>query len=287
MKKSVFIFLVFFSSAGIAQTVRLNIMGGFSNYSGDIQQKRIALSQANAVITGGATINITSKLALRGEASYTKLGADDKYNSRHSLVSRNLNFKTKIEELDVMAEYDILDMHTHPFSPYIFAGIGIYHFSPYSFDSTGKKVFLADLSTEGEGFPEYPDRKKYKRTPFNIPFGGGVKYALSEDITIGFEIGIRKLFTDYLDDVSTTYVDENVLFARKGARAVSFAFRGDEIKTNPQLYPPAGTQRGSSKNQDYYYYGQFRVSFRLNWFNNGGNGFYKRSNNGLGCPSWR
>jgi len=102
---------------------------------------------------------------------------------------------------------------------------------------------------------------------------------------VGFEIGFRKLFTDYLDDVSTTYVDPNVLLNRKGVQAAEFAFRGDELKP-PLPFPGEGSLRGNSKKNDYYYYGQFRISFRMPWFDKGGNTAERSSRRGLGCPSW-
>lgn len=285
MKKNIFFFLILLASASIAQPVRLHIAGGFSNYSGDIRQQRFTLDRADGVISAGGTFNITDQLALRSDYSFTRLGADDKYN-KPDLRIRNLNFKTLIQELTLMGEYDIINISEKSITPYVFAGIGVFHFSPYTSDSAGRKVWLAGLSTEGEGLPEYPERKVYKNTQFNIPLGAGLKYALSDDIYAGFEIGIRKLFTDYLDDVSTTYADKNILLLRKGQQAVDFAFRGDELKP-PQAYPQAGSIRGNSKRNDYYYYGQLRISFRLSWFNNAASKTNKTSRKGLGCPSWR
>ncbi|MEJ7681928.1 MAG: DUF6089 family protein [Segetibacter sp.] len=228
---------------------------------------------------------MTDQLALRSDYSFTRLAADDKYN-RADLRTRNLNFKTIVQELTLMGEYNILNLDNQRLTPYVFAGIGVFNFSPYTLDTAGNKVWLIGLSTEGQGLPEYPDRKVYKKTQFNIPIGAGLKYALSNDIYIGFEIGIRKLFTDYLDDVSTTYVDRNILFNRKGQRAADFAFRGDELKP-PLAYPEAGTIRGNSKRNDYYYYSQFRISFRMSWFENDDSKINKSSRKGLGCPAWR
>lgn len=284
MKKSILFFLIFVTSALCAQPVRLHLMAGFANYSGDIQQKRFTLNQSNAVIGAGATYNITDKFALRSDYSFAHLGADDKFN-KASLRVRNLNFKTIIQELNLLGEYDILNTSDHRLTPYIFAGIGVFKFSPYTTDSAGNKVFLVGLSTEGQGLPGYPARKVYKRTQFNIPLGGGVKFALSEDLFVGFEIGVRKLFTDYLDDVSTTYVDRNTLLNQKGQQAVDYAFRGDELKP-PLAYPADGALRGNSKRNDYYYYGQFRISFRMPWFDNGGSNAVRSGRKGLGCPSW-
>ena len=284
MKKVIVLFFVVLTSASFGQPVRLHIMGGFSNYSGDIQQRRLTLNQANGVITGGATFNITDKFALRGDGSFARLGADDKLN-KASLRARNLNFKTIVQELNLTGEYDIFNLNERRFTPYVFAGIGVFHFSPYTLSPAGNRVYLVGLNTEGEGFKEYPDRKVYRKIQINIPLGGGVKYALSEDVYVGFEIGVRKLFTDYLDDVSTTYIDQNLLLSRKGQTAVNYAFRGDELKP-PLSYPAAGALRGNSKRNDYYYYGQFRISFRMPWFNGEGSNMAKSNRKGLGCPSW-
>jgi len=283
MIKSVFLFLSFVASAAMAQPVRLQLMAGFSNYSGDIQQRMFTLKQANSAISAGGTFSITDKIALRSDYSFTRLGADDKLN-KEELRVRNLNFKTLIQELTVMGEYDFADLNEQKFTPYVFAGIGIFHFSPYTSESVGNKVFLVGLSTEGQGLPEYPDRMVYKTTQFNIPYGAGIKYALSDDVYVGFELGFRKLFTDYLDDVSTTYADKNVLLNSKGAESAELAFRGDELKP-PLPYPAAGALRGNSKKNDYYYYGQFRISFRMPWFDKEGSRTDKRNKRGLGCPS--
>lgn len=281
MKKlfaSVTLMLIGYQAAQ-AQSIRLHLMSGFANYSGDIQQKRFTLQQAKGVITAGATYDISPKFALRSEYSFAKLGAADRLNEKKAVQERNLDFQTLIKEFSLMGEYTLFDLSEQRFSPYVFAGISGFSFSPYTNTSTGQKVYLNGLSTEGQGLSQYPDREVYKRTQMAIPFGGGLKYALSEDVHIGAELGIRKLFTDYLDDVSTTYVDETVLRNARGATAVDVAFRGDELKTNPQPYPAAGTVRGG-KAKDLFYFGQVRISFRLPWFNSALGGRSK-----LGCPA--
>ena len=89
-----------------------------------------------------------------------------------------------------------------------------------------------------------------------------MKLSLSENIQVGLEIGYRKLFTDYLDDVSGTYVDENTLLTNRGSTAVELAYRGNELK-NGGPYPPAGTIRGSASHKDWYYFTLLTLSFRL------------------------
>jgi opacity protein-like surface antigen len=283
MKKILFLLPVLLVTMLSAQPLRVHLGGGLANYSGDLQEKAFTLKQANGLASAGATFNITDKFALRSDYSFTKLGADDKYNTNPGLNARNLNFKTIIRELTIMGEYDIFDLSQKVWTPYVFAGVGGFKFSPYTTDPSDRKIFLQGLGTEGQGLPQFPDRKLYNRTEINIPFGGGFKYALSDDIHLSAEMSFRKLFTDYLDDVSTTYVDENVLLTGRGQTAVDVAFRGDELKTNPQPYPAAGTIRGKAENNDLYYFVQARISFRLNWLDSGGfnNGGRKSK---VGCP---
>ncbi len=286
MKRLIVLLSAMFATQLFAQPLRLHIGGGFANYNGDLQPKTFTLKQAHGLISAGGTFNITDKFALRSDYSFTKLEADDKNNKDINFARRNLNFKTLIRELTLMGEYDIFNLSEKVWTPYVFAGIGGYKFSPYTTDSIYGKVFLHGVRTEGQGLPEFPDRKIYKKTQFNIPFGGGVKYALSDDIHLSVEMSMRKLFTDYLDDVSTAYVDQNVLLAGRGQVGVDLAFRGDELKTDPQPYPAGGALRGNSKYNDLYYFGQVKISFRMSWFDNGGGGFNSGGRKSkLGCPT--
>src|SRR5262249_36926237 len=125
-----------------------------------------------------------------------------------------------------------------------------FHFNPYTYDANNKKVFLQPLSTEGEGFT--PGIKNYKLMQFNIPFGIGAEYSLNEDMRVGLEFGYHKTFTDYIDDVSTNYVDQTALLNARGQTAVDLAWRGDEKGGGP--YPAAGLTRGNPNNKDAFYY---------------------------------
>ena len=142
----------------------------------------------------------------------------------------------------------------------------------------GNKVFLQPLGTEGQGF--FMDRQKYNLTSFALPFGGGIKFSLSENVKVRVEVGLRKTFTDYLDDVSSTYADEAQLLLNNGARAVDLAFRGDENKGG-LVYPPANTQRGNPGNLDWYYFTGVGVSFRLSPKYSAGRSL---PGNKTGCP---
>jgi opacity protein-like surface antigen len=262
-----------------AQRFHLNALGGISNYGGDLQSKAFTFKQSNAAVALGMSYELSQKLYVRSEYFLTRLGADDALsNDKYFQLRRNLNFKTVLQELTLVAEYDILNNYEHQLVPYVFAGIGIYRFSPYTYDSTGTKVFLHGVNTEGQGLSAYPDRAVYKKTQLNIPMGAGVKLALSDNIRVAAEFDFRKLFTDYLDDVSTNYPDL-ALLSPAGA---DLSYRGDELKP-PIPFQGGGAQRGNPDIKDNYYYLMFRISYRLPF----GKGSYDNKHSGKdhrGCP---
>jgi opacity protein-like surface antigen len=261
MKK---IFLAVFILPNVLQAQwHVNLFGGFSNYSGDLQSKVFTTDQSFGAVGAGAQYDLTTHFSLLSGFNYGKVGAADKFN-KPDLQARNLSFQTQIFEWNLMAEYNVFDLSEKRFTPYGFAGIAIFHFDPYAYDTLGHKVFLKPLSTEGEGLSQYPDNKPYSLVQFAIPFGAGVKLRITDNVVLAYEVGFRKLFTDYLDDVSKRYVDQTILLNAKGPEAVEMAYRGNEVKGGSTTYPAAGTVRGNPNNKDWYYFSMIRVSIGIN-----------------------
>jgi len=272
------IFLAVFSGftlTSAAQKFHLNTFAGLSNYQGDLQDKRFTFNQSHLAVGAGLSYELTEKFLINGGIAFGKVSADDKNNSRNTL--RNLNFSSRLTEAHLTAEYYFRNLYDYSVSPYVFAGFAVYHFDPYTRDSIGNKYLLKDLSTEGQGFLQ--NKKYYNLTQLAIPFGGGVKFALSNNVRLGVEFGMRKLFTDYLDDISTDYVDENLLLQNRGPKAVELAYRGDELK-NGSTYPAGGSKRGGSTKKDWYYFTGLTASFRI-----GSGGGANGSKSGVGCPA--
>ena len=279
MKKLLFPIIGLFPLLSFSQNLHVDLFGGIATYQGDLQNKRFALDQSKPSVGIGLSYDLSPKFSIRSGFTYGMVEGDDKKNtSAKGNDARNLNFKTAISELHAGLEYNFFNIEGTSLTPYVFAGLAVYHFNPFTKDTAGNKVYLKPLSTEGEGLAAYPDRKEYKLTQLSIPFGGGLKFKLSENLRVGLELGIRKLFTDYLDDVSTTYVDKTTLFNAKGAKAVELAYRGNEISPG-STYPADNAQRGNPKRKDLYYFSGIRISKLLNA--NGGSG---RKNNKTGCP---
>ncbi len=260
--KSLFLSLIFIPGLLQAQCWHINVTGGLSNYSGDLQGKAYTFDQSFFAFGAGVQYDITRNFSAVSNISFMKVGAADQFNNP-DLVFRNLSFQSNIIEWNLLGEYTFLDITKNQFSPFVFGGIAVFHFNPYAFDTTGQKVYLRPLSTEGEGLPQYPGQKPYGLYQFAIPFGGGFKFRVSENVVLAYEIGFRKTFTDYLDDVSTFYVDKTILQNAKGPLAVEMAYRANELKGGDPNYPPAGTTRGGPKYKDMYYYTGIRVSIAL------------------------
>jgi opacity protein-like surface antigen len=281
-KISMLFVFVAIASISFSQKINLNLFLGTSNYEGDLQSYFFTFTQPGLAIGGGLSYQVSDRFFIRTGITFASVSADDKKNPK--VYYRNLNFKSSIQEFHLAAEYYLFNLEDIKFSPYFFAGVAVYHFNPYTKDTAGTTYYLQPLSTEGQGF--YLNRKPYSLTQFAIPFGGGIKYALTDNIKIGIELGMRKLFTDYLDDVSTTYVDPNLLLANRGAKAVELAFRGGELKTGA-TYPTGNSQRGESKNKDWYYFTGITLSYRFpakGEFKGGWDKPGSRKKYILGCP---
>ena len=260
----------------------VNLYGGFSNYIGDLQSSPYTPRQSNGSFGAGLQYDLSGHFSLLSNLTYGRISAADGYSNQADLRARNLNFETVIKEWNLLAEYNLFDLNEHRVTPYLFAGLAIFHFNPYSYDSTGRMVYLRPLSTEGEGLAQYPNRKPYALTQLSIPFGGGIKFRINDHVVLAYEIGMRKTFTDYLDDLSTTYVDQATLLAARGPEAVEMAYRGNEVKGGG-AYPADGSVRGGPKWKDWYYMSGIRVTIALN-NSQFGPLAHRRHNGVLDCP---
>lgn len=178
----------------------------------------------NSDVSGGAFLGVMykNKVAIRFEATFGKVKGHDSTlrsvaASTIGRYERNLSFESSIAEFTGLIElhpFEIFgkyegDKNPPAVSPYVVGGVGVYKFNPRT-KLDGQWVDLQPLSTEGQGFPEYPEIKEYKLTQINFPVGMGARYDISPVINIRAEILYRFLLTDYLDDVSGRYIEPSV-----------------------------------------------------------------------------
>jgi len=236
---------------------QIEAMPGIAAYKGDLTQSDFPLKTIGPSFSLNLKYDRSDMVVLRFGLGWAKISGNDQHNKQDDIKRRNLNFKTDIFEANIAAEINLLDPEAYYSYPYLLTGIGLFHFNPYSYDKNGQKIYLHPLSTEGEGLPEYPGRKKYSLTQVYIPFGGGWKLKVKEKYIFSFEMAVRYLFTDYLDDVSATYINANTLRLHKGDKAVEMAFK--QIGSFPNL----GDQRGNPDVKDLYFFSGFKIAVPL------------------------
>ncbi len=218
--------------------------------------------------------NFNSRFAFRTSLSQATLIGNDAYSIDDGRNRRNLSFKSPLTEAAGIFEYNFFRFGNYrggrSFTPFVGLGVSVFKFNPKGFYQ-GEWVDLQPLSTEGQGLPEYPEKKPYNLVGVGMPFIIGFKFAPSKQIRIAFEYGYRLTQTDYIDDVSTTYINNGILAERKGVIAAALADRGAEYLpgSDPR---PAGAKRGEPKNNDGYFLMGATVTY-----------FPFKSN----CPRWR
>lgn len=183
---------------------------------------------------------------------------------------RNLSFKSRIADFQLSVEVHPLffknyeDQDPPRISPYGVIGIGYFSFDPQA-RLNGQWYALQPLHTEGQGFAEFPERKNYKLSQVNFAAGVGVKYEINSMFNARLEVNHRILRTDYLDDVSTQYIDPSLFFSylplNRAAIAQQLANRKGEL--NPSDVTSVGDQRGDPEDNDAFFTIQLKVGFML------------------------
>jgi outer membrane protein OmpA-like peptidoglycan-associated protein len=229
---------------------------GIANYFGDLMENNRLFSQPGFSFSIGASYSFSNNFAVRLNAGAQKVQAADSKNQGAQYRDRNLSFKSNVFDVSLSAEYTLLNVSRRKFSPFLSAGVGMMFFNPYANDASGKKQYLRELGTEGQGLSAYPDRKIYSKSAIEFPLGIGFKIAASQKVTVQFELNYRITGTDYLDDVSFNGYPSKTLLDARNPITSSFTYRG------PGPYPANLTlPRGNPKDKDGYYTTQFKLVY--------------------------
>lgn len=226
------------------------------------------LNVGKSQFSGGIFLSAAYRYAvvLRTEATWGSIKADDKVLEKDKASTlgrydRNLSFKSTVYEVMLAAEIHPRYFKKYKkgeklprFSPYLMGGVGYFSFNPKA-KLNDLWIELQPLSTEGQGFSEYPGRKPYRRRQLNFPVGAGFKYKLSPLFNFSAECVYRVLHTDYLDDVSSRYIDQSVFsnhfVGEQLFQALSLHDRQKEL--NPAHVPIKNDIRGNPNNNDAYF----------------------------------
>lgn len=232
------------------------------NYFGDLTPRVSFASVRMAAVRPGFGFHVTQRLtpyvSVRGALSFGRItGSDQQAAGKEAMYRyyRNLNFESNIQELSAVGIFDLIPNHGQavyrvPVVPYVFGGIAAFHFNPKGTVDGGTIPAGLKPGDEVELQPQRTEGHYYHRAQLAIPFGAGVRAKVAKNVDVGIEIGWRKTFTDYLDDVSTTYTSVANL-STPAARYFGHSITRTDQNTPVQMDVP-GALRGNSGQKDWY-----------------------------------
>jgi hypothetical protein len=254
---------------------------GGSNYRGELVDK--FFETRGTFFAPGVLVryNPTERISFKITGVYGHVAGDDKWYEKDAVrTKRNLDFKSVLWDFSAGLDINLATISPREekgIIPYVSMGISVFKFNPttqFIFDPNsphalrspvtysalrdfdGKWVELQPLGTEGQQTTQYNERRRYALTQLAIPLAAGLKIKINKQWTIGLEYGLRKTFTDYLDDVSSTYVEPEYVEGQYGIMASSLSDR------SATLNEPS-SPRGDKSNKDTYSLFGFSLTYRI------------------------
>ncbi len=244
-----------------AQDWDYGMWAGFSNYFGDLNT-RTSFEYMGPGAGVFARYNINSRLAWKNGFNFGRVSFADEASPDPFQRARNLSFQSNILEITSQLEVNFFRFEPrkerYNFTPYLSFGVSGFYFNPKA-ELDGETYALQPVGTEGQN-DEATGKKPYSRFNFAIPVGGGFKYRFHPAWTLGVELGVRVTFTDYLDDVSTTYPENVFSFSVPRNIADALSDRSGEVG-EPIGY--AGKQRGMSDKKDHFMFFGLSLSYTI------------------------
>jgi hypothetical protein len=252
-------------------TLDFGIMLGGSNYNGELVSSAFEMQGTHFNAGLITRWNPVQRISFRLSANYGHISGDDRwYSNDEERTLRNIHFKSEIWDFTGAVEVNLRTFgfkQTTGVIPYLMAGVSVFKFNPraeFIYDPTGWAangglqnyadlidrdgdwVELQPLGTEGQETTENNDLKRYALTQLAIPVGFGFKWRMNEHWEVGVEYGTRFTFTDYIDDVSGTYIEPVFIESQYGSMAAALA---DPSTTGLE----AGSNRGDGKDKNDMY----------------------------------
>jgi hypothetical protein len=251
-------------------------------------------------IQAGYRYFLTHEFAVSGRLSFGHLTGNDKHTQEPFRNNRNLSFRSQLLEFSANGEWFFFSygragarFSNHVLNTgrtgatlrtYIFGGIGGFYFNPQGYFRREHYLTLQhasvsnpdllpengwfnlrNIGTEGQGLPGYPDNPQYSSFKVTFPVGLGMVIRINRNWNIGMEYGFRTTLTDYIDDVSTSYMDPSIfrsIFPDDPARAALGEFFSNPTNYGQGSAPTMpGLQRGNPENNDSYMFLIFSLQF--------------------------
>jgi hypothetical protein len=240
----------------------IGISAGISNYIGDLDDNYVPRFSTPGF--GAHLIHIISPaVSLRVSYYHGWLRAADAQGHLNNMQGRNLSFKSHLDELAAVLRVKFWSPRPRGrkfaiLEPYVFGGVGYFHFNPRA-EYNGTWYDLHSLGTEGQYLSSGNNPEPYSLFQWAIPMGGGIEKSLNANWVLGIEIGFRKLFTDYLDDVSWNYPSQLQMTEEMGSVAAALSDPSDRNQ-----YPDGRVNkylRGNPELKDWYSYTNIHLTY--------------------------
>ena len=218
------------------------------------------IAATRASLLFGYRYQMNSYLFLRGNIQWGILRGDDEFTKEEFRMNRNLHFRSGFFEANFMGEfYMVQNARSNLYNlrgvrgrsglgldVYLFGGIGLMYFNPKA-EFQGQWIALQPLGTEGQGLPGRDS--KYSRITFTVPYGIGVGKTIDRYWAFNVEFTMRQTFSDYIDDVSTTYYGRTNLYNAKLAAGESESeARRAAILSDPSIALGGNSDRSKELN---------------------------------------
>lgn len=259
----------------------LSVGMGVSNFLGELGGRNqtgspflwdLEVSQTRPAAHFDLRYFIAEKMAVRARLTYCVLAGNDNLTTEIYRRNRNLSFKSDIYEASLVYEFhpfreELGHMHdlrgvqgkkSARMGLYVFAGVGVFYFDPKT-QFQNAWVRLKPLATEGQGLEGGP--ATYNNLQVCLPMGMGLRKALSKQLSTGIEFQYTKTFTDYIDDVSTEYFDNDIILAANGDVAAYLA--DPSLEESGLNTTNTGQQRGDPKDLDTYLLFTVQMHYKL------------------------
>ncbi len=225
-------------------------------------------SETRPTLQANYRYQLGSRVYAKAQFAFGFIGGNDALTEEIFRRNRNLHFRSTIYELSLQMEFEIIQFannsrynmssasRAHASAIYISLGVGGTRFNPKA-NFNGDWYALKPLGTEGQQQENGPN--EYSLYTVVLPLGIGYRYEINREWTIGAELVHRVTFTDYMDDVSGDYFDNDLITQTQGELAGYFADpslgyyideNGGEIPLNSTF---TGAQRGDPTDNDAYF----------------------------------
>lgn len=276
---NIFLIANIYSQAWRIERQNIGVNIGMTNFLGDLGGGKTTGQpfiydldiQATRPLIGVSYNYRLSKIStLSTQLNFGYLRGDDAFTKNPIRNNRNLNFRSPILELTEQYELSLYNSSEakrynlknikgwKSYEIYAFVGVGVFWFNPQGRATNGRWYNLKPLSTEGQGLS--PEIQPYSNFQVTIPYGLGFRYRPNREWAYGFAIGPRFTFTDYIDDCSTVYFDNDIIRSQKGDIAAYFA---DPSKGEISGQTLTGEQRGDPEDKDTYIFAYFTINYAL------------------------